>query len=104
MRNFKIAKLKGSTLHKINQQWTAVADSLPVCPWSEINRADGGDVPRCCSVGGNVTAAGIHFFPPTQDTSSQMTPAAPVLVGGKHFKLGQWRKCSCYPCFPASCT
>lgn len=88
MRIFKIAKLKGSTLHKINQQWTAVADSLPVCPWIEINRADGGDVPHCCSVGGNVTAAGINFFPPTQDTSSQMTPAAPVPVGGKHFKLG----------------
>lgn len=88
MRIFKIAKLKASSLHKINQQWTAVVDSLSVCPWIEINRADGGDVPRCCSVGGNVTAAGINFFPPTQDTSSQMTPAAPVPVGGKHFKLG----------------
>lgn len=60
-------------------------DSLSVCPWIEINRAGGGDVPRRCSVGGNVTAAGINFFPPTQDTSSQMTPAAPVPVGGKHF-------------------
>lgn len=88
MRIFKIAKLKASTLHKINQQWTAVADSLPVCPWIKINRADGGDVPRGCSVGGNGTAAGINFLPPTQDTSGQMTPAAPVLVGGKHFKLG----------------
>lgn len=40
----------------------------------------------CSSVREKVTAARINFFSAIQDTSSQMTPAAPIPVGTRTFK------------------